>query len=348
MAATSFPGSLPFFRTSQVDCTAPSTTFPSFLLHLSSSRGAYSHFGKASPKQRTITILHAAMNATLAANRSHNDEAHAPSARPSLSVCCPTTPPDRAAITELAMTIAEEIARLGRSPQPIGVDVPIVHSGLDPKSLSSLQCWLKSAHDYEVNLRRLLDDDITAEALAADILASPRTRQRRALHKPKQVGSGSFALSRRARLPPRAPMSVDVTTEPEEVPITSAAVKHHQIAGDVGMASYESWSNKKTGLMYGLLALGLMGSPMSPSFRAAKSPVVQSHLNPGARLRPIPPLEDPRAVMPTRTPLFASFLDSVHMPGVEPIQSPWVPDYQFASLDGVFADMSVPKSSESV
>ncbi|KAI0330286.1 hypothetical protein GY45DRAFT_758734 [Cubamyces sp. BRFM 1775] len=287
------------------------------------------------------------MNAKLAATPAHLLEAHAPAARPSLSVRCPTTPPGKAAITELAMTIAEEIARLGRSPQPLGVDVPLIHSGLDPKSLSKFQSWLKSAHDYDVSMSRLLEDDYTSEALAADILASPRTRQRRALPKPKQAGSGSFALSRRARLPPRAPISVDVTTEPEEVPVTSAAVKQYQIAGDIGMAPYDSWANKKTGLMYGLLALGLVGSPMSPSFRAMKSPAVQSSLNPGSRLRPIPPLEDPRAALPTRTPLFASFLDSVHMPGVEPIQSPWVPDHQFASLDGMFAEMSFPKTPES-
>ncbi|OSD08074.1 hypothetical protein PYCCODRAFT_383804 [Trametes coccinea BRFM310] len=287
------------------------------------------------------------MNAMLAATPAQRKETHAPAARPSLHVRCPSSPPEKAAITELAMTIAEEIARLGRSPQPIGVDIPILHSGLDPKTLSKLQSWLKSAHDYEVSLSRLLEDDLTPEGLAADILASPRTRQRRMLSKPKQAGSGSFSMSRRSRLPPRAPISVDVTTEPEEVPVTSAAVKQYQIAGDIGMAPYESWANKKTGLMYGLLALGLVGSPMSPSFRAMKSPAAQSSLNAGSRLRPIPPLEDPRAVMPTRTPLFASFLDSVHMPGVEPIQSPWVPDRQFASLDGMFAEMSFPKTPES-
>ncbi|KAL7284155.1 hypothetical protein ACG7TL_001436 [Trametes sanguinea] len=287
------------------------------------------------------------MNAMLAATPAQRKETHAPAARPSLHVRCPSSPPEKAAITELAMTIAEEIARLGRSPQPIGVDIPILHSGLDPKTLSKLQSWLKSAHDYEVSLSRLLEDDLTPEGLAADILASPRTRQRRMLSNPKQPGSGSFSMSRRSRLPPRAPMSVDVTTEPEEVPVTSAAVKQYQIAGDIGMAPYESWANKKTGLMYGLLALGLVGSPMSPSFRAMKSPAAQSSLNAGSRLRPIPPLEDPRAVMPTRTPLFASFLDSVHMPGVEPIQSPWVPDRQFASLDGMFAEMSFPKTPES-
>ncbi|KAJ3016120.1 hypothetical protein NUW54_g875 [Trametes sanguinea] len=306
------------------------------------------------------------MNAKLAATPAQRKEINAPAARPSLHVRCPSSPPEKAAITELAMTIAEEIARLGRSPQPIGVDIPIIHSGLDPKSLSKLQSWLKSAHDYEVSLSRLLEDDLTPEGLAADVLASPRTRQRRMLSKPKQAGSGSFSMSRRSRLPPRAPISVDVTTEPEEVPITSAAVKQYQIAGDIGMAPYESWANKKTGyerhfaniqglaliarfsLMYGLLALGLVGSPMSPSFRAMKSPAAQPSLNAGSRLRPIPPLEDPRAVMPTRTPLFASFLDSVHMPGVEPIQSPWVPDRQFASLDGMFADMSFPKTPESI
>ncbi|KAI0674358.1 hypothetical protein C8Q78DRAFT_967100 [Trametes maxima] len=289
------------------------------------------------------------MNAKLAAMSSLSSGAHARAARrPSLSVSLPTIAPGKAAITELAMTIAEEIALLSRSPQPIGVDVPLVHSGLDPKSLSHLQSWLKSAHDYEVSMSRLLEDDLTAEALAADILASPRTRQRRALPKPRQAGSGSFAQSRRSRLPPRAPMSVDVTTEPEEVPVTSAAVRQYQVTSDIGMAPFESWANKKTGLMYGLLALGLVGSPMSPGFRALKSPAVQSPLGPGARLRPIAPLEDPRAVLPTRTPLFASFMDSVFMPGVEPIQSPFKADRQFASLDGMFADMSFPKTPESV
>ena len=100
--------------------------------------------------------------------------------------------------------------------------------------------------------------------------------------------------------------------------------------------------------MYGLLALGLVGSPLSPSARMnAKSPAVASPLPAGARLRPIAPLEDPRAVMPTRTPLFASFLDSVRMPGVDFVQSPCVPDYQYASLDGMFADLSFPRTPAS-
>lgn len=99
-------------------------------------------------------------------------------------------------------------------------------------------------------------------------------------------------------------------------------------------------------LMYGLLALGLVGSPMSPSHvrTAVKSPAVQSPFNAGTRLRPIAPLDDPRAVMPTRTPIFASFLDSVRMPGYDLVQSPWVPDRQFASLDGLFADLKFPQT----
>ena len=100
--------------------------------------------------------------------------------------------------------------------------------------------------------------------------------------------------------------------------------------------------------MYGLLALGMVGSPLSPSARAnIKSPAMQSSLPVGARLRPLAPLEDPRAVLPTRTPLFASFLDSVRMPGVDFVQSPCVPDHQFASLDGMFAELSFPRTPES-
>ncbi|KAI0777729.1 hypothetical protein BD413DRAFT_187572 [Trametes elegans] len=291
------------------------------------------------------------MNAKLAATSVTVMKVHAPATRPSLSVRCPSSPSGKAVVTELAMVIAEEIASLGRSPQPIGVEVPIIHSGLDPKTLSSFRSWLKSAYDYDVSITRLLEVEVTAEVLAADIQASPRTRQWRTLPKskprPSQPGSGSFALSRRSRLPPRAPISVDVTTDPEEIPLQSAAVKQYQIAADIGMAPYDSWANKKTGLVYGLLALGLVGSPMSTSFSAVKSPGLKTPL-PLQRMRPIAPLEDPRAVLPARTPLFASFLDSVHMPDVEPIQSPWVADRQFASMDGMLAQMSFPKTPDSL
>lgn len=116
------------------------------------------------------------MNAKLAAApRNVMELAPAPAARrPSLSVRCPVAPLEKAAITELAMTIAEEIASLSRSPNPIGIDVPLKHSGLDPKTLSSFHAWLKSAHDYDASFSRLLEDDTTAEVLATDILgASP-------------------------------------------------------------------------------------------------------------------------------------------------------------------------------
>lgn len=168
------------------------------------------------------------------------------------------------------MTIAEELASLSRSPQPVGIDVPLKHSGLDPKTLSRFHAWLKSAHDYDASLRRLLEDDTTAEVLAADILgasrpspnthrysspcyplpsllptASPRTRQSPPLPRPpKQVGSGSFA-SRRPRLAPRTPISVNVPGELDEVPLASATVR--QGAADVGMVPYDSWAGKKTG-----------------------------------------------------------------------------------------------------
>lgn len=211
------------------------------------------------------------MNAKLAATPAINvmEAPNAPAAaRPSLSVRCPSFP-QKAALTELAMTIAEEIATLGHSQSPMGIDVPLKHAGLDTHSLALLQSWLKSAHDFDTSMSRLMEDDTTAEVLAADILgasppspfsprpavlmarpchpsiASPRTRKARTLPVPiKQVGSGSFA-SRRSRKAPRAPISVDVTTGPDEIPLTSAAVR--QYVADIGMVPFDSWSNRKSG-----------------------------------------------------------------------------------------------------
>ena len=102
------------------------------------------------------------MTAKLAFTPAFVMEAPAPAARPSLSVRCSIAPPEKASITELAMTIAEEIASLCRSPQPIGIDMPLKHSGLDPKTFSRFTSWLKSAHDYDVSLSRLLEDATTS------------------------------------------------------------------------------------------------------------------------------------------------------------------------------------------
>ena len=112
------------------------------------------------------------MTAKLAFTPAFVMEAPAPAARPSLPVRCSIAPPEKASITELAMTIAEEIASLCRSPQPLGIDMPLKHSGLDPKTFSRFTSWLKSAHDYDVSLSRLLEDDTTSEVLAADILGA--------------------------------------------------------------------------------------------------------------------------------------------------------------------------------
>ncbi|KAM5537138.1 hypothetical protein V8D89_009284 [Ganoderma adspersum] len=289
------------------------------------------------------------MNAKLAATPAINvmEAPSAPAAaRPSLSVRCPSFPLEKAALTELAMTIAEEIATLGHSQSPMGIDVPLKHAGLDTHSLALLQSWLKSAHDFDTSMSRLMEDDTTAEVLAADILASPRTRKARTLPVPiKQVGSGSFA-SRRARKAPRAPMSVDVTTGPDEIPLTSAAVR--QYVADIGMVPFDSWSNRKSGLMYGLLAMGLVGTPLTPTptptTHSVKSPAVPGSFSSSVRLRPIGQLDDPRAVMPMRTPIFTSFLDSVRMPGVDYVQSPWTPDHHYASLDGMFAELRFPQT----
>ncbi|KAH9918766.1 uncharacterized protein BXZ73DRAFT_80535 [Epithele typhae] len=267
------------------------------------------------------------------------------SARPSLSVRCPTALPEKAAITELAMTIAEEVASLSRSPLPIGIDMPLKHSGLNPKTLSQFHAWLMSEHGYDASYTRLLEADTTPRSSPPTFLPHPA-------HSSGQ--GGRFRLVRESPRPPcpARSMSVDVTTEPEEVPVLpSAAVR--QGAADLGMASYDSWAGKKTSLMYGLLALGIVGSPLSPPARAPtalaalKSPAVPASFQTGTRMRPVAPLEDPRAALPTRTPIFVSFMDSVRMPGVDLVQSPWIPDRNYASLDGVLEELTFPSTPHS-
>ena len=100
--------------------------------------------------------------------------------------------------------------------------------------------------------------------------------------------------------------------------------------------------------MYGLLAMGLVSAPLtptpSPNPHSVKSPAVPASFSSSMRLRPIGPLDDPRAVMPMRTPIFTSFLDSVRMPGVDYVQSPWKPDHHFGSLNGMLSELRFPQT----
>ncbi|OBZ77441.1 hypothetical protein A0H81_01951 [Grifola frondosa] len=272
---------------------------------------------------------------------------------PTLAIAIPRKGVNNNDAAEVAMAIAEEVARLSHAAQPVALDSPLKLSGMNAGTMVKLRSWLKSSYDYEESLDRLMDDGVTPEVLASDILASPKKRQP---HKvvsqvmeqerqspPQTVGSGSPPRSKRVRLMPRTSISVDVDSEPEEIPMVSTSTTRHQVASEIGMTSYESWAGKKAGLMVGLLAFGLMGSPASPSFRSVQSPHHPSALS----FKPVSPLADVRAPMPSRTPIFASWLDSLRFPALESVQSPWIADSdkQYASLDGLC--LSFPQTPRS-
>lgn len=67
---------------------------------------------------------------------------------------------------EIAMEVAEEVARLCDSPAPVPTDVPLVAAGLGQRTVDSLKTWLDIRFDYTGHAYRLLDADFTAETLA--------------------------------------------------------------------------------------------------------------------------------------------------------------------------------------
>lgn len=130
----------------------------------------------------------------------------------------------------------------------------------------------------------------------------------------------SPAPVRRTRLMPKAPLSVKVYPTPEEVPLPETAMPTSaakyltaEAVLDSSVPSSDTLSGKKAGLVYGLLALGLLGSPHSPTFNHA--------------------VLSPRAPTSAHTPVFSPWLDTVRYPAMEAIQSPWVADAPHRSID---------------
>jgi hypothetical protein len=73
---------------------------------------------------------------------------------------------------EIAMEVAEETARICNSPQPIEIDVPLVYSGLSLQTAGELQMWLMVRYNHHGEKHRLIDESITPEVIALDILGN--------------------------------------------------------------------------------------------------------------------------------------------------------------------------------
>lgn len=71
---------------------------------------------------------------------------------------------------EIAMEVAEEVARICDSPGPLPTDVPLLFSGIDVRTVGEFKTWLMVRYNYRGHARRLMDEAVTPEVLALDIL----------------------------------------------------------------------------------------------------------------------------------------------------------------------------------
>lgn len=217
-------------------------------------------------------------------------------------------------ITEVAMAIAEEVAALSRARQPIAIDEALMLASLDPGAVVELHAWLQALYDWQDEKRLLFDEEITAEGLARDIVDS----------KPD------------VDVPPTPAVrieSCDQPTRSTSCPPASQASEGTFL--DIGMAPYESWTgnrSRKASVIYGLLGLGLLGSPLSPSLQSPRSAVTLTSSS-----------LDPRAPSSAYTPIFSPWLKALRIPGIEPLQSPWVPNAPHRSSDGLWAFPQSPR-----
>ncbi|EMD36217.1 hypothetical protein CERSUDRAFT_115161 [Gelatoporia subvermispora B] len=287
---------------------------------------------------------------------------------------CGESETDSSEQMDIARAIAKEIGTYCRALGPVPTDVPLVMAGLNSITAVQLYSWLQATYDFDDEMSRLLDHSVTAEVLAQDILGSspasseaPETpqdvievvvevadediptitldeesvsnptspatasQQHAAESEPKSPAiAPAPAPARRTRLAPKAPLSVKVYPTPEEValpgtPMPNSAAKYltAEAVLDSSVPAGDSLSGKKAGLVYGLLALGLLGSPHSPTFNLASQPALS-----------------PRAPGSAHTPVFSPWLDTVRYPAMEAIQSPWMADAPHRSIGNVLFPQS--------
>lgn len=78
-----------------------------------------------------------------------------------------------AEVTAIAKAIAKEVGKLAKTTKAVPTDVPLMLAGLNSITVIQLYFWLQSEYDYEEDMSRLFEEDVTAEAVARDIRGVP-------------------------------------------------------------------------------------------------------------------------------------------------------------------------------
>ncbi|KAI0693159.1 hypothetical protein BC835DRAFT_1306854 [Cytidiella melzeri] len=192
--------------------------------------------------------------------------------------------------TEIAMEVAEKVAMLCHTDEPISTDAPLSGAVVSLRNATKVKSWLQERFDFDKSATELMTDAITPETLAAEILAIATTALP---ERPWCTGSIpiifdglDFEVSQEDMefgsldtTPPRESKQVAPHIGAVPVPVFSPPIlvspstevgppsaTRDKKTGRSPPASDGRFS-KKAGFAVGLLAVGaLLGSPNCPSF----------------------------------------------------------------------------------
>ena len=78
-----------------------------------------------------------------------------------------------AEVAIVAKAVAEEVGKLAKATKSVPTDVPLMLAGLNSITVIQLHFWLQSEYDYQEDMSRLFEEDVTAEVVARDIHSAP-------------------------------------------------------------------------------------------------------------------------------------------------------------------------------
>jgi len=76
-------------------------------------------------------------------------------------------------VATIAEAITKEVGKLAKAIKAVPTDVPLMLAGLNSITVIQLHFWLQSEYDYEEDMSRLFEEDVTAEVVARDICGVP-------------------------------------------------------------------------------------------------------------------------------------------------------------------------------
>ena len=113
-------------------------------------------------------------------------------------------------VSTIAKAIAREIGKLGKATKTVPTDVPLMLAGLNSITVIQLHFWLRSEYDYEEDMSRLFEEDVTAEVVARDIRGAPTKTKTIPVPAPAESEPVEEAPAAKTRRTMRRPAPLDL------------------------------------------------------------------------------------------------------------------------------------------